>query len=80
MQLLREGVTAYPGTKKMAAFLLEHTPEVQELIVPPPEVQALANQVRTIMARYEPDDPAVIALKQSEAYQKVAHLLEVDSV
>lgn len=80
VQLLREGVTAYPGTKKMAAFLLEHTPEVQELIAPPPEVQALANQVRTIMARYEPDDPAVIALKQSEAYQKVAHLLEVDSV
>ena len=75
VRLLREGVTAYPGTKKMAMFLLDNTPEVQELLVPPPEVQALADQVRVILARYEPNDPAVAALKQSEAYQKVAHLI-----
>ena len=43
---------------------------------PPPELVELANQVRAIMARYDPNDPAVAALKQSEAYQKVAYLLE----
>lgn len=76
IKLLREGLLAYPGTKKMASFLLDSTPEVQELLAPPPEVQALADQVRAVLARYAPDDPAVVALKQSEAYQKVAHLLE----
>lgn len=76
VRLLREGVTAYPGTQKMAAFLLDNTPEVQELLAPSPEVRALADQVRVILARYEPNDPAVVALKQSETYQKVAHLIE----
>ena len=76
VQLLREGVTAYAGTKKMAAFLLDNTPEIKEMLAPPPEVQALADQVRAIMARYEPNDPAVAALKQSEAYQKVACWIE----
>ena len=76
LQLLREGVTAYAGTKKMAAFLLDNTPEIKEMLAPPPEVQALADQVRAIMARYEPNDPAVAALKQSEAYQKVACWIE----
>ncbi|MDE7220231.1 MAG: glycosyltransferase [Oscillospiraceae bacterium] len=76
IRLLREGVTAYPGTQKMAAFLLDNTPEVQELLAPSPEVRALADQVRVILARYEPNDPAVEALKQSEAYRKVAHLIE----
>lgn len=32
--------------------------------------------MRAILARYAPNDPAVAALKQSEAYQKVASLLE----
>ena len=76
VRLLRKGVTAYPGTKKMAAFLLDNTPEVNELLAPSPEVQALVDQVRAIMARYDPNDPAVAALKQSEAYRKVAHLIE----
>lgn len=80
VRLLREGITAYPGTKKMAAFLLDNTPEVQKLLAPPPEIQALVDQVRAVMARYEPNDPAVIALKQSEAYQKAAHWIEDDAI
>ena len=60
----------------MAGFLVEHTGEVQAAMAPPPELVELANQVRAIMARYDPNDPAVAALKQSEAYQKVAYLLE----
>ena len=41
-----------------------------------PELLALAEQVRTLLAAYPADDPAVEALKQSAAYQKVAHLIE----
>ena len=37
---------------------------------------ALYGQVRAVLAHYSPDDPAVAALKNSEAYRKVARLLE----
>ena len=40
------------------------------------ELTALAAQVRAILARFAPGDPAVDALKQSPAYRQVAHLLE----
>lgn len=40
------------------------------------ELLALAEQVWAILARYPPDDPAVIELKNSAAYQKVAYLIE----
>lgn len=59
----------------MVEFLAGHTQEVQQLVTPP-ELKGLADQVRVILARFSPDDPAVAALKQSEAYQKVAYLIE----
>ena len=65
--------------KNMVEFLVNHTQEVQQLLTPP-ELKVLADQVRVILARFAPDDPAVAALKQSEAYQKVAHLIEGMSV
>lgn len=76
VHLLREGLALCEGMKDMVGFLVEHTEEVRSAMAPPPELQALAGQVRAIMARYDPNDPAVAALKQSEAYQKVAYLLE----
>ena len=36
----------------------------------------LAEKVRTLLAAYAPDAPAVAVLKQSPAYQKVAYLVE----
>lgn len=42
----------------------------------PPELLALAEQVKTILAAYPADDPAVVALKQTPAYQQVAFLIE----
>ena len=59
----------------MVEFLADHTAEVQRLLTTP-ELRALAEQVRVILVRFSPNDPAVAALKQSEAYQKVAHLIE----
>ena len=77
--LLRAGLDACEGMKDMVEFLAEHTAEVQQLLVPS-ELRALADQLRVILARFDPSDPAVAALKQSEAYQKVAHLIEGTAV
>ena len=59
----------------MVKFLTEHTPEIQS---PPPseELKALAGQIRSVLSMYAPDDPAVMLLKQSDAYQQVAYLIE----
>ena len=75
VRLLRVGLDTCEGMKHMVEFLADHTAEVQQLMAPP-ELKALAEQVRAILARFAPDDPAVAALKQSEAYQKVAYLIE----
>ena len=76
---LREGLASCPEMKPMAEFLAKHTPELQPP-PPSPELLALAEQVRTMLAAYDPNDPAVAALKASPAYQKVAYLIEGDSV
>lgn len=73
-RMLREGLAACPAMKGMVEFLTEHTPQLK-----PPvsgELLALAEKVRTMLAAYPADDPAVAMLKQSAAYQKVAHLIE----
>ena len=43
------------------------------------DLLALAEKVRTILAAYPADDPAVAALKVSPAYRKVANLIEGDN-
>lgn len=75
VQLLRRGLKVDKDAKHMVQFLVDCTPEVQ---LPPPskELLALAEQIRTVLANFAPDDPAVTVLKASEAYQKVAYLIE----
>lgn len=77
VKLLREGLAANKGMKPLVEFLTEHTPELQ---APSPvvsdELSALAEQIRTILANYSPDDPALAQLKASPAYQKVAWMIE----
>lgn len=69
---LRRALAVAPAMKPMVQFLLD-----QEITAPvSPELQALAEQVRAVLAQYAPDDPAVAALKASPAYQKVAYLIE----
>ena len=69
---LKAGLDAAPAMKDMVDFLLEHKPKTAAQ----QQLEELAEQVQAILAQYAPDDPAVAALKQSEAYQKVAPLLE----
>ena len=73
---LRTGLDTAPAMKGMVEFLLEHKPKTTAQR----QLEELAEQVRTILAQYAPDDPAVAALKQSEAYQRVAPLLEKDAL
>ena len=72
---LREGLASCPEMKPMAEFLAKHTPELQPP-PPSPELLALAEQVRTMLAAYDPNDPAVSAIKASPVYQRVAYLIE----
>lgn len=74
VRLLREGLAVSEDKKHMVEFLADHTPALQAL-VPSDELSALADQIRAVLSRFAPDDPAVAALKQSEAYQKVAYLI-----
>ena len=72
---LRAGLDLYRDVAEMVEFLLDYTPELQAP-QPSAELSALAEQIRIILAGFGPNDPAVAALKQSEAYQKVAYLIE----
>ena len=72
---LREGLASCPDMKPMVEFLTDHTPALQPPS-PSPELLVLAEQVRTMLAAYGPDDPAVQAIKQSPVYRRAAHLIE----
>lgn len=75
VQLLRQGLEVCPEGKPMVEFLLWQLEESRK-VQSTPELLTLAEQVRALLAQYPADDPAVEALKQSAAYQKVAHLIE----
>lgn len=75
VRLLRKGLDICPEMKSMVEFLLTQLEESQR-VQATPELLSLAEQVRTLLSMYPADDPAVEALKQSAAYQKVAHLIE----
>lgn len=77
VRLLRAGLDVCEEVKDMVEFLADHTPELQtQTPEPSAELRVLADQIRTILENFSPGDPAVTALKQSEAYQKVAYLIE----
>ena len=77
VRLLRQGLEICPEMKPMVEFLAENTPQLE---VKPPEASnellVLAQQVRMMLAQYAPGSPVVEEIKRSEAYQKVAYLLE----
>lgn len=73
LRLLREGLAVCESAKDMVEFLIDNTPELKD---PAQELSAMAEQIRALLGQFSPDNPAVAALKQSEAYQKVAYLIE----
>ena len=72
VRALRSVLEAAPAMRELVDFLLIHKPKTQAQR----QLEDLAAQVRAVLAHYPPDDPAVAALKNSEAYRKVARLLE----
>ncbi len=72
IRALRAGLKEAPAMRDMVEFLIEHKPKTAAQR----QLEELAEQVRAVLARYPADDPAVAALKQSEVYRKVAHLME----
>lgn len=76
LRLLRTGLTTCPSMKGIVEFLASNTPEIQEKMEPSPELRALAEQVRTLLASFAPGDPSLDAIRSSDAYQKVAYLIE----
>lgn len=74
---LKEGLKVCQETKAIAEYLIKYTPQLasyrqggsDELLI-------LAKQVRKMLSSYPPNHPAVAAIKASEAYQKVAELIE----
>ena len=73
---LRASLKNAPGMKQMVDFLLKRMEQRQKEKNAPPELLELAEKVRQVLAQYQPDDPAVQALKESEAYRRVAYLIE----
>jgi len=77
VRFLHSGLSACENMKDMVEYLVDVTEHQENVMAAaPPELMALAKQVRTILDRYSPDDPAVVELKASAVYQKVAWLIE----
>ena len=72
VRALREGLEICPEMKPMTEFLLGRV----DRLTAPPELLALAEQVKALLAKYPANDPAVAELKNSPVYQKVAYLIE----
>lgn len=77
VRCLRESLAACNVAKDVVEFLLSSLPELQTP-PPSPELLEMAEKVRTVLAMYPADDPAVMALKASPVYQTVAYLIEDD--
>ncbi len=77
VRALRQGLEACEQAKPVVEFLAERRPEPRPSAPKAsPELLALAGQVRAVLSRFAPDDPAVAELKNSPVYQRVAYLLE----
>ena len=87
-RILKEMVHKLPAWKKMIGFLGEYYAPASEPLeldkdalqekddAVSKELLALAQQIKTILAQFPANHPSVKALKMSDAYQKVAKLIE----
>lgn len=76
---LRLALEQAPQMKNMVAFLLdcvENGDYPAAIAAASPELLELAEKVKAILSAYPPDDPMVQTIKESDAYHKVAYLIE----
>jgi len=78
LRLLRSALDTAPYMKRMVQWEVRQVENDVSARQPAPseELLELAEKVRAVLAAYAPDDPAVVALKATPAYQSVAHLIE----
>lgn len=74
---LKAGMELCPSANVIVENLLEHTPQLKSCEQGvSEELLSLAEQVKKLLSGYPPNHPAVTAIKKSNAYQKVANLIE----
>lgn len=76
---LRLALEQGPQMKSMVAFMLdcvENGDYPAAIAEASPELLELAEKVKSILSAYPSDDPMVQTIKESEAYRKVAYLIE----
>lgn len=78
VRLMRELLEREPEGKPLAKIMLAEVQrrERTRRAAATPELLELAEKVRSILAAYPPDDPAVTQLRKSPAYRAVAWLIE----
>ena len=79
LQSLRNGMAVYEDIAKLVEFMINQVEDMERasrIATAPPELVELAKQVKLMLSRFEPDNPAVVELKKSAAYQQVAWLIE----
>lgn len=76
VQELKAGMESAPETNVIVEYLLNHTPQLQEpQKAVSKELLSMAGQIKKILELYPENDPAVLAIKASPAYQKVAGII-----
>lgn len=75
VHLLRDGLTACERMGPLVQFLTEHLGNVSS-VQTMSELHELAEKIQSLIASYLPDDPALVKLKSSPEYRRVAYLLE----
>ncbi len=78
---LRSVLTLSPGLSGVVRLISEELTADNDTATPktsahPPELLALADKVRAILTQFPDDHPSVVALRQSDAYKLVAHIIE----
>jgi len=79
IRALHDGIKHCGDVRPMVDYLLERVQKrarEEQIASAPPELRAMAEQVKALLAKFDPDSPEVKQLKESPAYQKVAYLIE----
>ncbi len=73
---LRQALKLDGTLKEIVRLLQEELKQKAETPPPSAELVALAEKVRAILSQFPADHPAVMTLRQSDAYKQVAHIIE----
>ena len=73
---LRNALTAMPSAKPIVEFQMHVIQRQAATASASDELCSLAQQIQSLLSCYAPDDPVVDAIRKSDAYQKVAYLIE----